>query len=351
MHTAEIVREAPTPTPVREWSDVTAASFAAEVATRYEPAVLRGVVADWPAVEAGRGTAEDMGRYLMGFDRSLPIKIFFAPPETGGRFFYRPGLDGFNFTVVDTRMASLLSTLAAVAAQQERQAIYLGATPIPQLFPGFEHANRLPVAGDKQAEPKIWIGNESIVAPHFDEYDNIACVASGRRRFTLYPPDQVANLYVGPLDTTMAGQPASMVDIHNPDFERFPRFRKAQEAALVADLEPGDAIFIPALWWHHVHARGDLNVLVNYWWNDSPTDAGSPLHCLAHGLLTISHLPEPKREAWRALIEHYVFKKNGEPAAHIPPAQRGILSDTSPAVRHRIRSFLLRALGHLHSGS
>ena len=38
---------------------------------------------------------------------------------------------------------------------------------------------------------------------------------------------------------------------------------------MVADLEPGDAIYIPALWWHAVQATGELNVLVNYWWNEA----------------------------------------------------------------------------------
>ena len=55
---------------------------------------------------------------------------------------------------------------------------------------------------------------------------------------------------------TIAGQPISMVDLDDPDFERFPKFREALRHALVAELEPGDAIYIPALWWHGVQATG-----------------------------------------------------------------------------------------------
>ena len=120
--------------------------------------------------------------------------------------------------------------------------------------------------------PRIWIGNRSLVSTHFDLSDNIACVVAGRRRFTLFPPEQLPNLYVGPLDHTMAGQPASMVELNAPDFERFPRFREALAAAVTAELEPGDAIYIPTLWWHQIEALAPFNILVNYWWEDAPPD-------------------------------------------------------------------------------
>jgi len=172
---------------------------------------------------------------------------------------------------------------------------------------------------------------------------------SGSRRFVLFPPEQVANLYVGPIDRTVAGQPTSMVDLDRVDFDSFPKFRDALKHALVADLEPGDAIYIPALWWHAVQANGPLNVLLNYWWSDAPPDAGSPMHALGHALLTMSHLSEDKRRAWRALFDHYVFRDNGDPAAHIPPSARGIIGRTTPDVRRSLRQYLIRALQSLGS--
>ena len=87
----------------------------------------------------------------------------------------------------------------------------------------------------------LWIGNRTRTAAHFDLPQNIACVISGRRRFTVFPIGQLPNLYVGPLDFTPAGQAISLVDFHAPDFERYPRFREALRHAQVAELEPGDA--------------------------------------------------------------------------------------------------------------
>jgi hypothetical protein len=190
----------------------------------------------------------------------------------------------------------------------------------------------------------MWIGNRSRVAPQFDETENVACVVAGRRRFVLFPPEQVENLYIGPLDLTMAGQPASMVDLSQPDFDRHPRFRRALEHAYVADLEPGDAIYIPALWWHGVEALGEFNILVNYWWGDAAPDAGSPYACLAHAIMTMNELPEPTRGAWRALFDHFVFQHSRNVAEHLPADRRGIMEPQSPQLRSRIRQFLLRVL-------
>lgn len=324
---------------------VDAAAFERDVASRYEPTILRQLVGDWPAVRKARESERALADYLTGQDNGVGISAFVGEPGIGGRYFYRPKMDGFNFEVGKTNLGNLLYTLLDPA--QADRSVYMGSTATRTILPRFALENPLRIATDRGGEPRIWIGNSSRVAPHYDESDNIACVVSGRRRFILFPPDQLANLYVGPIDNTVAGQPTSMVDLDRVDFERFPKFAEALKHALVADLEPGDAIYIPALWWHAVQANGPLNVLVNYWWNDAPPDAGSPMHALGHGLLTISHLPEEKRRAWKGLFDHYVFREDGDPAAHIPASARGIIGRTSPELRKTLRQYLIRALQSL----
>jgi hypothetical protein len=169
-------------------------------------------------------------------------------------------------------------------------------------------------------------------------------VVAGRRRFTIFPPEQVANLYIGPLDNTMAGQPASMVDLAAPDFARFPRFEEALRSAFVAELAPGDAIFIPALWWHGVESTEPLNILVNYWWQDISPDSTSAFAAMVHGILALRELPVETRDAWRAYFDHFVFQRDGDPAAHLPKGRRGILDEPTAPLRGRIRQFLLRVL-------
>ena len=334
-------------TSVPEWRSIDAATFAEQILAADRPAVLRGVVASWPAVHAAQATPAGAAAYLAGFYKGAPVEAFVGPPQIQGRFFYRPDMAGFNFEKRKARLTDVLAHLASQDAGAVRPAVYVGAAAVPGCLPGFENDNPMPLLEGKKAVPRIWIGNDISVATHFDMSDNLACVVAGRRRFTLFPPDQLPNLYVGPLDNTMAGQPASMVSLHEPDFERYPRFREALAAAQVAELEPGDAIYIPPLWWHHVESLTPFNILLNYWWDDAPADAGSPFEALAHGILTISHLPEQRREAWRLLFDHYVFRKNGDPAEHLPPEHRGILGASTPQLRSRMKQFLLRALSRL----
>ena len=311
---------------------------------RDEPAVFRGLVAGWPAVAAAEKSARDLADYLAKLDRGANVRAFVGDPAAGGRFFYRDDLLGFNFGITETKLTRLIDMLLELGRDQVAQPIYMGSTSTVEILPEFAAENPLRPVERRGAEPRAWIGNGSRIAVHFDESDNVECVVSGRRRFTLLTTDQVDNLYVGPLERTVAGQPTSLVDLAAPDFERFPNFREALEHAQTAELGPGDAIYIPCLWWHGVEAIGPLNLLVNYWWHGGPEDTESPLHALGHGLLAISPLPERKRERWRTLFDHYVFQRNGDPAEHIPAPARGILGQSTFELRKFMRQFLVQKL-------
>jgi ribosomal protein L16 Arg81 hydroxylase len=53
------------------------------------------------------------------------------------------------------------------------------------------------------------------------------------------------------------------VDAEAPDLARFPRFAHAQPWA--ATLDPGDVVYIPRRWWHHVRALSKATS-VSLWW-------------------------------------------------------------------------------------
>ncbi|HEX8937684.1 MAG TPA: cupin-like domain-containing protein [Sphingomicrobium sp.] len=311
---------------------------------RDEPAVFRGLVGSWPVVAAARKSDGDLADYLTSLDRGATIRAFVGDPADGGRFFYSDDLLGFNFGVTETKLMELVNLLLQLGRDQAIQPIYMGSTSTAEILPAFAAQNPLRSVEQLGAEPRAWIGNGSRIAVHFDESDNVACVVSGMRRFTLFPTDQVENLYVGPLERTVAGQPTSLVDLAAPDFGRFPKFREALKHARTAELGPGDAIYIPCLWWHGVEAVGPLNLLVNYWWHGGPVDFESPMHALGHGLLAISPLAKRKRERWRTLFDHYVFQRNGDPAEHLPPAARGILGRSNAELRRFVRQFLIQKL-------
>lgn len=302
-----------------------------------EPRVLRGLVAHWPMVQAGANSAADAVAYLKRFARAEPVVATVAAPESGGRFFYTDDVQGFNFRQERVPLPVVLDTLLRYLEEDTPPAIYVGSTSIDTWLPGFRAENDLGLGGyDPLAS--IWIGNRTRIAAHQDVPDNIACVVAGRRRVTLFPPEQLENLYIGPLDRTPAGQAVSMVDFANPDLQRFPRFAEALRHARVVELEPGDAILIPSMWWHHMEAQAEFNILVNYWWRQSPAYMDSPMNALMLGMLSIRDLPPAQRQIWQDVFRHYVFEADDSTAAHLPDAARGLLApmDETRELRARL---------------
>lgn len=319
-----------------------AAAFLRDVVPHYAPVVLRGLVADWPVVAAGRRGDRALVEYLATLDSGRPVNVFSAPPEQGGRFFYADDMRGLNFGTEQVTLTRLLVALLEMAGEARSPALYAGAAPAAETLVRFATDNPMPLPLPG-AEPRIWIGNRSRIATHYDMSDNIACVAAGRRRFLLFPPGQVGNLHVGPLERTPAGQPVSMVDPLAPDLSRYPRFAAAREHMLVAEMMPGDALYIPSLWWHHVTAGAAINVLVNYW--SRPAAAGSPLAAMVHALHTIRDLPEGERAAWRDWFDYYVFGMDRlDAAAHLPAHAQGVLGPPSPDRDRMVAAFVRNAL-------
>jgi hypothetical protein len=334
------------PKKAEEWEDVDAAVFKNTIKTRDRPAVLRGLVRAWPATQAGLDSAHSLTAYLKTFDSGHAAPLFEGPASIKGRFFYNDTLDGFNFESKRALLGDVLERLCQELKNESAPALYSGSASLPIYFPGFSNANHVrSLITAESVRESIWIGNRTCIAAHFDHIDNLACVVGGRRRFTLFPPDQIRNLYVGPLDLTPAGQPITLVDIRNPDLARFPRYAEAAEVAEVAELAPGDAVYIPALWWHNVEALEDFNVLVNYWWRDVADYFESPSMSLLHCLLTMKSLPPEQRRGWKALFDYLIFQTEGPALEHLPPQVQGLFGELTQANADRIRAILLKNLG------
>jgi Cupin-like domain len=327
----------------REWFDVDAATFRKKIVPRNEPAVLRGLIRSWPAVQAGLRSPEALCDYLRRFDRGGKVEVLMGDASIHGRFFYQPDMSDMNFTRRMLPFGGFLDALRAHFNDATPPALAIQATAVPDYLPDFVRENAVDVL-NRSIAPRIWIGNAVTVVTHFDPSENLGCVVGGRRRFTFFPPEQLPNLYVGPFDYSPAGIPVSMVNLDEPDLVRYPRFERALAAAQVAELAPGDAVYIPYFWWHHVHSLEPFNVLVNFWWNDAPAELGSPLDCFLHALSALRDLPPAQRATWRMVFDYYVFQTDGDPVAHLPAEYRGVLGPLTPELRAQIKAALLRAL-------
>jgi hypothetical protein len=233
------------------------------------PVIIRNCIAHWPLVLNGKRSFSALAQYLAAFDKGATFQAMIAPPYEKGRLFYAPDMHGFNFKRMQGYLGDALEIWESHLDNDEGPTFYIGSHPIKDYLPGLQLENTLDFLKGI-VEPNIWMGNAVTIAIHNDDSENIACVAAGRRRFTLFPPDQEANLYIGPDDLTPAGRPISLVDLKAPDYAKYPRFRVALEHAQVAVLEAGDALYIPTHWWHNVESLESMNILVNFWWKGQP---------------------------------------------------------------------------------
>jgi hypothetical protein len=334
------------PAPIREFTDSSPEVIRRQVLASGQPAVLRGLVGAWPSVGRARASPGALIEYLRGFDRGAPVEAIMTPPEAAGRIFYNDDLSGFNFVRNRLALSAVAEQVLRYAAFARPPAVAVQSALLRDCLPGFAEANPLGLL-DAAVLPRIWLGNAITTPTHLDEWHNIGCVVCGRRRFTLFPPEQVGNLYVGPLDFAPTGAPMSLVPLHAPDFTRFPKFRAALAAAVSAELGPGDAIYIPHLWWHHVESLEPCNLLVNYWWHaaeGAAVGSASGFDSLLLAIANLRGLPPVARAAWRALFEHYVFGATEELTEHIPRQRRGILGQLPPAELERLRMQLAQRL-------
>lgn len=252
--------------PIQERVALTPRQFFDEILSSDQPVVLRRIARDWPLVIAARQDAHQaMSLLEMGANACL-TSVLRSDPAEEGRFHYAKDGRSFNFIRGQGNVAGILAGLREQESNYRPFAIAAQGLVAHRYFPGFVQEHPMPFA-PPAAEPRLWIGNSAKVATHNDPIENIAVVAAGRRRFTLFPPSAEPDLYMGPHDPTPAGARISMVHVTAPDFDRFPRFASALRAAQVAEISPGDAIFIPRDWFHHVEAIEPFNVLVNYWWD------------------------------------------------------------------------------------
>ncbi|MGB0935961.1 MAG: cupin-like domain-containing protein [Colwellia sp.] len=328
-----------------EYSDIKADQFFNEIAQNQQPVVLRNFASQWQMVNAAKTSQEHFVDYLNKFYRGQKAAMVVAPPAANKRFYYNDEMTDVNFLSGEERIDLFLGRLLEIRERDIYPAISMQSTPINSILPGITNEN--PCNFFPELEPRLWVGNEGIVNTHYDGSDNVACVIAGRRRFTLFPPQQTKNLYPGPLNFTPAGAPTSLVDLNEPDFERFPLFKNALDNAYQVVLGPGDAIFIPMLWWHHVESLDKLNALVNYWWTGSFAKnaiAPSPIDSLNIALLAMRDLTAKQREAWRCLFDHYLFKQGEDPASYIPEHQHHLLGKMSPEYVRQVKDYFIQKL-------
>lgn len=313
-----------------------------------KPVILKGLVKNWPLVIAGRQSREQALAMLTEHDNGNPLLVYRGAHHIQARFGYNDTCTGFNFSSEKARLSDVLAEIKANLTSEEHDYLYINSLRFDQGLPSLNQSNTLtfnhPAFTGNRPVPKIWIGTESVAAAHFDQPKNIACCVLGKRRFTLFPPEQAENLYPGPLNPTPGGQVVTIANLDEPDFDRFPRLKTALDNAYIADLQPGDGLYYPSMWWHEVRAFDRFNIMVNYWWMTSKPFLGNPMDVLMHGMLSLRDKPVEEKAAWRALFDYYVFGEGQNVLQHLPVECHGPLATMDELSARRLRAMLLNNL-------
>lgn len=318
--------------------------FDREIVRVGKPVVLRGIARCWPLVLAADSGSDAFRCCLVGKGRQTSVEMFTGERAIGGRYFYNDDLSGFNFERITTTFGEAVEAILDGADQADGRTRYMGSIPLTGELEEVAAGHRLPCI-PASVVPRLWLGHASNVSCHYDMLDNLACVVAGTRRFVLFPPDTIGDLYVGPLDRTMAGQPVSLAAAA-PAEERhhYPRFETAAAHARTATLSPGDGIYMPKLWWHQVRGLAPVNGLVNFWWDATASGPDSPHAAMLLAMITVAERPEAERLAWRAFFDHYAFRPTRHPLEHLPPEKHGVLGPLQPVNYGRIRAAVMQAL-------
>src|SRR5258708_20853494 len=220
------------------------------------------------------------------------------PPARGrGPLGYRADLREFTFSKGQRGISETLDRIDRQVDRPNAPIIAIQMLPLASHLPDFVQQNPMPLLPG--IGPLLWLGGRVRTQIHHDRDHNLACVISGHRRFVLFPPEQVANLYIGPIENP---PPLSIVDLEAPDFARFPRFAEALAAAQCAELAPGDALLMPRHWWHHVTSLDPYNALVNYLWGAQPQGLENPYHCFFTPWPALKDLPAARPPHWQSLF-------------------------------------------------
>lgn len=160
---------------------------------------------------------------------------------------------------LDLTLDQYAALLASKEAHERR--IYVAQIPVE----GRSAAETLALArrlGLRAMGPaNLWVGPGGHVEPlHYDPMDGVLIQLRGAKRVRLLPPRQSANLYPFPALGGALRPWFSKVYLDRPD-PAFPRVARAQAAVEEVELAAGEALYIPAGWWHEVTALGDDYVI------------------------------------------------------------------------------------------
>ncbi|XP_066594411.1 bifunctional peptidase and arginyl-hydroxylase JMJD5 isoform X1 [Prorops nasuta] len=236
--------------PIHRYNEPSMEFFYKNIFLLKVPALIEGSIKHWKALQLWQNM-----EYLtkIAGNRTVPVEI------------------GSRYTEDDwsQRLLTLSEFLKTYVLNKNDETGYLAQHQLFEQIPELKNDFTIPDYcsfsdnEDVDEEPDInaWFGPANTISPlHFDPKNNLLCQVFGLKRVILYPPEDTEYLY--PYDTRLLDNTAQ-VDPGNPDYEKWPAFKKAK--GIICLLNPGEILFIPPKWWHHVTSLTP-SFSISFWW-------------------------------------------------------------------------------------
>lgn len=247
-------------------------------------------------------------------------------------------------------VAEFLDLIEEKSSSDDETAYYANAVVIKNHFPSLLDLLGVPswfsTSPAALESPYLWMGSgDHVTGLHTDRYPNVNWLLCGMKRFSLFPPADIAkmkpapifpNLYLGLRSTLNLDE--ALADDDWPPLQN----------GVSVDVTPGQALYIPPYWWHGVKSFG-VNVAVNYWWSQiDERQFGEIFAAFAASLYAFKTLPKVYKTAWNELFQYLVFDTSGDPYAHCQGDQ-GLAGLQTDEVREYLKTTLLGFIEPFHS--
>ena len=242
----------------------------ADCIAKNEPILLRGVLSDWTPTKRWHDD-----EYLRATEPDAVLEPRRADVASG-----RTSTQGDPYErEKPIGWPALVDAVAEAARKQENAPLYAAQvrvrTSLPHLFADTRPEPPCVAALGPvwRNAPSLYYGCGSKTPLHFDLLENVLCVARGRKRVTLWHPEDSEVLY--PADDGAAT--FSRADVYAPDLDAFPLLSEGLQRGAQVEVHAGDALYIPCCWWHAVSTpRGECSMSVSYWAQQPAEKAWQP---------------------------------------------------------------------------
>jgi lysine-specific demethylase 8 len=228
---------------------------------KQEPIIFRNLINDWNALQRWR----DGSSYFKPLLNCLNEEDRIVPVEYGGNY-----MDS-NMQLIHVDFLQLIEFFEKpIDIEKPLPPLYLAQFDINQIKLLLNDVSPPPLLSTSTGKNigkgdiyriNLWIGKNTSSPCHFDPFQNMLCQIIGNKQVILFPQSSSSNLY--PAIGTVQKN-TSLVNFDNPDLIKHSMFPTIKNG-IIANLEPGDALFIPLKWWHYCSSK-DFSTSVNYWW-------------------------------------------------------------------------------------